>query len=144
LTLIDAYGLVALVADEPAAADVAALLRGGECRVVAVNLAEAINICQRVHGIPADDIRAALEPLILSQTLAVAVSDETDAWAAADLRASHYHKKDCPLSLADCFLLAHVLLTGDELATADPDLARVARGEGARVVALPDRAGKRP
>jgi predicted nucleic acid-binding protein len=144
LTLIDAYGLVALVADEPAASDVESLLRTGECRAVAVNLAEAIDICRRVHGLSPDDLRVALEPLTLSGTLAVAVSAEREAWLAADLRARHYHRKECPLSLADCFLLAHALADGDALATSDPDLARVARLENATVVALPDRAGKRP
>jgi len=144
LTLIDAYGLVALVADEPAASEVESLLRAGECRMVAVNLAEAVDLCRRVHGISAEDVRAAVEPLTLSGTLAVATSAEREAWLSADLRARHYHRKECPLSLADCFLLAHALADDDALATSDPDLARVARLENAPVVALPDRAGKRP
>jgi predicted nucleic acid-binding protein len=109
-----------------------------------LNLAETVDICQRVHNIPPGDVRSALEPLTLSGTLAVTFSDERQAWVAADVRRTHYHGKDCPLSLADCFLLAHALTDGDELATADPDLARVARLEGARVIPLPDRAGKRP
>jgi predicted nucleic acid-binding protein len=144
VTLIDAYGLVALVADEEAASEVEALLRTTECRIVAMNLAETVDICQRVHDIPPGDVRGALEPLTLSGKLAVAVSGEQEAWVAAGLRNTHYHRKDCPLSLADCFLLAHALADGDELATADPDLARVARLEGARVIPLPDRTGKRP
>jgi uncharacterized protein with PIN domain len=139
VTLIDAYGLVALLADEPAADDVEHLLRAGGCRVVAVNLAEAVDVSRRVHGRDADDVRAALEPLTLSGTLDVAVSEEREAWLAAELRAAHYHRRQCPLSLADCFLLAHAVVDDDALASADPDLIRVARLEGATVISLPSR-----
>ena len=144
MTLLDAYALVAFVAEEPAANDVEELLREGACRVVAVNLAEAIDACRRVHAMPGSDIRRALDPLTLSNTLAVVASDEREAWSAADLRARYYHKKDCRVSIADCFLLAHSLGEDDALATADPDLAHVARAEGAQVIALPDSDGRTP
>jgi predicted nucleic acid-binding protein len=144
MTLMDAYGLVALVADEPAADEVERILREGGSRVVAVNLAEAIDICRRSHGLSQDETRAAFEPLTLSGTLAVAISGEAEAWLAADLRTSHYHRQQRPLSMADCFLLAHAVAAGEALATSDPDLAEVARIEDVTVVALPDRAGRRP
>jgi uncharacterized protein with PIN domain len=144
LRFIDAYGLVALVADEPAAAEVEKLLREGDCLVVAINLAEAVDVCQRAHGLPAADIRSALEPLLLSNALALAVSDETEAWLAAELRAKHYHRKQCPVSMADCFLLAHAIAANDDLATSDPDVAVIARAEGVQVIPLPDRSGARP
>jgi uncharacterized protein with PIN domain len=144
LTLLDAYGLVALAADEPAATEVERLLRDGGCRVVAVNLAEAVDVCRRQHGLAADEVRGVLEPLLLSGALGLATSGEREAWLAADLRATHYHRKQRPLSLADCFLLAHSLTAEEPLATSDPDVADVARAEGATVLALPDRAGKRP
>jgi uncharacterized protein with PIN domain len=144
LTLIDAYGLVALVADEPSAGDVEALLREGESVVVALNLAEAVDICQRVYGLAADEVRQALEPLVLSELLVIAASGEAEAWLAADLRARHYHRTECPLSMADCFLLAHALNTGNAIATPDPDLSRIARVEAVTVIALADRRGKRP
>lgn len=144
MTLIDAYGLVALIANEAAAAEVEELLRGGECRVVAVNLAEAVDVCARTHDYPLDEIRNALEPLILGGSLAVAVSDEDDAWSAAKIRITRYHHTRCPLSMADCLLLAHALSDGDSLATSDAHVAEVARSVGATVIALPDRSGKRP
>jgi predicted nucleic acid-binding protein len=144
LTLIDAYGLVALLADEPAAAEVDALIREGGCGVVPINLAEAVDTCLRVHGIPSRHIRGALEPLTLSGTVAVVVSDEPAAWLAAEMRATHYDRRACALSLADCFLLAHASRGGDALATADPALAEAARAEAVTVIALPDRAGSRP
>jgi uncharacterized protein with PIN domain len=144
VTLIDAYGLVALIADEAAADEVEGLLRAGDCRVVAINLAEAVDICQRVHGINAEDVRTAIDPLILSGTLAVATSDDRVAWLAADLRVKHYDKKTCPLSMADCFLFAHAVAGDGALATADPDLAKAALADGVKVIGLPDRKGNRP
>lgn len=144
MTYIDAYGLVALVANEPAAAEVEQLLRSEECRVAAVNLAEAVDVAARVHSYPLEEIRRALEPLVLSGELAVAVSDESEAWLAAEIRVGEYHRAKRPLSMADCLLLAHAISTGDALATSDPAVADVARSRGLTVVALPDRDGNRP
>jgi PIN domain nuclease of toxin-antitoxin system len=143
LTLLDAYALVALVADEPAADEVEALLRGGGCRVVIANLAEAIDRCSRVHGILTIDVRAVLEPL-LGDGLVPAVSAEREAWQAAELHSLHYHRRTSPLSLADCFLLAHAELSDDRIATADLPLAGIARTRGVEVVPLPDSSGRRP
>lgn len=144
MRLLDAYALVALIGDEPAADEVEELLRDGDCHVVALNLAEATDICQRQHGIAAGEVRAAIQPLTLSNVLTVSVSDENVAWSAGDLRAKHYHRKDRPVSMADCFLLAHAVSDNGELATSDPDLAGVARAEGVAVIPLPDRRSERP
>jgi predicted nucleic acid-binding protein len=144
LTLLDAYALVALVGDEPAAEEVEAILRGGDARVVIVNLAEAIDVSQRVHRLAAGEVRAALEPLLLARVLSAIVSGESHAWRAAELRAKHFDKKARALSMADCFLLAHGLEDGEPIATSDPPLAAVARAVGIEVIALPDSAGKRP
>jgi uncharacterized protein with PIN domain len=142
VTLLDAYALVALLADEPAAAEVEAILRAGDAGVVVVNLAEAIDVTSRVHGAEESDVRAALEPL-LNAVISVVVQGESAAWRAAHLRRLHYHRRASPLSLADCLLLSAVG-NDDGLATADPLVSRVARTEGRRVVALPDSTGTRP
>lgn len=144
MTLLDAYALVALVADEPAAAEVEALLRAGDCRVVVVNLAEAIDVASRVHGLPLAEVRGALEPLFITDVLTAASPTDAEAWASARIRGAHYDRKECALSLADCFLLAQALADGEAVATADPPLATVARDEGMDVIALPDTAGNRP
>lgn len=144
MTLLDAYALVALAADEPAAAEVENILREGEARVVIINLAEAVDIAQRVHRLSSAEVRAALEPLLLSQVLSAAVSDEPQAWLAAELRIQHYDRRSAPLSMADCFLIAHALTDDRAIATADPPLADAARGAGIDVIALPDSAGERP
>jgi uncharacterized protein with PIN domain len=144
LTLLDAYALVALVADEPAAAEVENILREGETRVVIINLAEAVDSAQRVHRLSSADVRTTLEPLLLSEVLLAAVSDEPQAWLAAEIRIEHYNRRTAPLSMADCFLIAHALTDDRAIATADLPLADVARAAGVEVIALPTSAGERP
>ncbi|MDQ3672556.1 MAG: PIN domain-containing protein [Actinomycetota bacterium] len=144
MTYIDAYGLVALIANEAAAQEVEELLRRDRCRVVAVNLAEVIDVAARTHGYPLGEIRAAVEPVILGGQLTVAISDESDAWLAAEIRASGYHRSKRPLSMADCFLLAHALSTGEAVATSDPHVAEIARARGVTIIPLPDTDGTRP
>jgi PIN domain nuclease of toxin-antitoxin system len=143
LTVLDAYALVALVADEAGADEVETLLRHGGCQIAPANLAEAVDVTQRVHGVPAHEVRGALEPLI-PDTLAPLTAGLDEAWMAGDLRARHYDKKTRALSLADCLLLAHAVVQAVEIATSDPPLAEAARAEGVGVVALPDTSGVRP
>jgi uncharacterized protein with PIN domain len=142
VTLLDAYALVALLADEPAASEVEALLYAGEAGVAVVNLAETIDVSARVHGIPEAELRAVLEPL-LGTVVSVVVQDESAAWRAAELRGRYYDRRSCPLSLADCFLLAEAG-PDDAVASSDPAVCSVAREEGLGVIALPDAAGVRP
>jgi PIN domain nuclease of toxin-antitoxin system len=142
LTLLDAYALLELLADEPAAAEVEALLYGGGAGVLVVNLAEAIDVTPRVHRIPEDDLRSALEPL-LGTALAVVVEDAGAGWRAAAIRRRHYDRRSCALSLAYCLLLAGVG-EHDAVATADPAVCEVARREDLGVLSLPDVTGARP
>lgn len=144
MTLLDAYALVALAADEPAAEEVEELLRTGGCRVVVVNLAEAVDVTVRVHGLALDDVRGALEPLLAGDVLGAVSPTEAVAWQAARIRAEHYDRDDRALSLADCFLLAQAVADGDQLATADPPVAAVARQLAVDVIGLPDTRGRRP
>jgi len=144
VTLLDAYGLVAFVLDDPAARIVEKLLREDGSRIVIANLAEAIDVSQRVHHVPSEEVRAAIEPLFLDGSLTTVVSDEPEAWLAADLRVRHYDRRARALSLADCLLLAHALIESEAVATADPPVVKVARDEGIGVVRLPDSAGKLP
>jgi PIN domain nuclease of toxin-antitoxin system len=143
LILLDAYALIALLRDEPAADEVEGLLRGGDCAVSVVNLAESIDVSCRVHHLALEDVRNALTPLILAGQVRPLVPDERSAWKAAELRNAYYQRKSCELSLADCFLLS-AALPGDKIATADAPAARVARLEEIEVIALPDSEGARP
>lgn len=143
MILLDAYALIALLGDEPAADEVEELLRRGDCSASVVNLAEAIDVSCRVHNLALDDVRNALVSLILGGQVQVIVPDEDSAWRAAELRQTYYARKSCELSLADCFLIA-AAGSGDSIATADAPAASVARLEGIEVVALPDSGGRRP
>jgi predicted nucleic acid-binding protein len=133
--LLDAFALIALLADEPAADEVEALLRRGDVAITAVNLAEALDVLQRVGGIPLDRLEAITGGLVGERIRLVPI-DEPIARAAADIRARRYHRTRAPISLADCILLAATTDT-DELATADAPLIRVAAAEGVRVRSLP-------
>jgi predicted nucleic acid-binding protein len=142
LTYLDAYALVALIADEPAAAEVESLIREHDCRVSTINLAETIDVSQRVHSLSLMELRGILGPFFPDVVL-LASPQEEHAWAAADIRARYYSRKS-PLSLADCFLIAHASLDEDGLATSDAPLAEAARADGVPVTAFPDRTGRRP
>jgi uncharacterized protein with PIN domain len=128
---LDAFALIALLTDEPAAETVEVLLRRGDTAMTVVNLAEALDVLRRVEKIPADRLEALTAPL-LSKHVELRPVDEPVARRAADIRARRYHRSRAPLSLADCILLAAVGRS-DTLATADEPLLRAARAEGVSV-----------
>jgi predicted nucleic acid-binding protein len=142
VTVLDAYALIAFLLEEPAAKEVERLIRRGTAAIPVVNLTEALDVTQRVHGVPATDLRTVVEPL-LGVAVRVIPHGESNAWRAADIRLRYYDRRTNPLSLADCLLLASVE-PPDELATADPAIAAVARAEGTRLLPLPDSAGSFP
>jgi predicted nucleic acid-binding protein len=135
--LLDAFALIALLIEEPAAGDVEALLRRGEAAMPAINLAEALDVLQRVHGVSHERLDTIVTPL-LSENIALLPVAEQMARDAADIRARRYHRTQAPLSLADCVLLA-AAKGAHELATADAPLIAAAGLEGVRVRELPRR-----
>lgn len=128
--VLDAYALVALLADEPAADQVEELLERGAGKITSINLAEALDVLQRRDRIPESVLREALDGL----PVRVLVASENDAWQAASLRARHYHRRR-PVSIADCFLVV-AADQGDEVATADGAVLEMARAEGVDVIEL--------
>lgn len=132
--LLDAFALIALLAEEPAADEVEAILRRGQAAIPAINLAEALDVLQRVQGVPSDRLDALIVPL-LQTSLALLPVDERMARKAADVRARRYHRTRVPVSLADCVLLA-AADTMDALATADAPLIAAARAEGVQITEL--------
>jgi predicted nucleic acid-binding protein len=135
MTLLDAYALVAFLVDGPEAAEVRGLLREGDAAVATANLAEALDVSQRVHGLPVTRAMDVLAPLLEGPLRSLAL-DIAVARRAAEIRSRHYHRSKRPISLTDAVLVASTPADG-RLATADPDLLAVAREEGLRVVALP-------
>ena len=117
MVLLDAFALIALLAEEPAADEV-----------------EALDVLQRVQGIPREHLEEVTTGLV-GERIMLAPIDELIARDAADIRARHYHRSRAPVSLADCILLA---ATGgsDTLATADKPLISIAEAEHVKVMAL--------
>jgi uncharacterized protein with PIN domain len=130
-SVLDAYALVALLADEPAANEVERLLRKGAGKITSINLAEALDVLERRDGIPESALRDALDSLPVQ----VLPASASDAWRAAELRARHYHRRQRPVSIADCFLVAGAE-PDDAVATADAGVLDMARAEGLKVVEL--------
>ena len=143
MILLDAYALVAFLAEEPAAGEVDELLRRGSCAISLVNLAEAVDVCGRVHALELEEVQPVIEMLVGAEQLELLAPSTAVAWRAAALRQAHYQRRTLELSLADCFLLA-AARPGDEIATADAPVARVARQASLGVVPLPDSTGSRP
>jgi PIN domain nuclease of toxin-antitoxin system len=139
---LDAYALVAAARREPAAAEVAEVMRGGDCAVTTVNVAELYDQLVRRVGLTAEAVDGHMRPL-LEETLAVRELGRERAARAGLLRAQLYRRRTAELSLADCVLLAS-LDEDDAIATADRPLARAARRLGHDVIALPDSGGRRP
>ena len=142
MIVLDAYALIALLADEPAAEEVGRLIAAGTTAVCAPNLAEAADRLGRVHGIAIERTRSVVESLQESADLHVRALAGRDAWRAAELRIAHYHRIRRPLSLGDCLLLA---MTGeqDQLATSDAHVLAIADEERIAWIDLPDSQGHR-
>ena len=133
--LLDAFALIALMRDEPAADQVEVLLRAGEVAITAVNLAEALDVMQRIQGISRERLQEVTVPLV-AERIKLIPTDERIARDAADIRARRYHRTRSPLSLADCVLLASAG-PSDSVATADAPLVRVAEAENIKIITLP-------
>jgi predicted nucleic acid-binding protein len=135
VTLLDTYALVAFLVGGPASAQVRAVLREGGTAVASANLAETLDVSQRVHSLPISRAMEILDPL-LGDLVTVVPLDAAMAQAAAEMRSKHYHRSSRPISLADAVLLASAK-TDDRIATADPDVLAVAEQEGIATIALP-------
>lgn len=141
MILLDAHALVAYLIGEPVATEVEALLGQGDTAVTSVNLAEAVDVSARVHGIPRDEVSATI--YLLTRTgLRVIACDEGHGVAAGELRDAYYDGRTRAVSMADCFLVA-AAGEADRIATADPAVLAVARSEGIEVVPLRDSKGRR-
>ena len=142
-TLIDASGIVSLLADEPAAAIVEEVLRAGSAAISAVNLGEVRDVLQRVRGHPGESIDNRLFQLLEAGMEVLAVDSELGR-LAGQLRAEEYRRGISEVSLADCILVATALRLAGRAATSDAALARMARARGVDVIALPNSAGQLP
>jgi predicted nucleic acid-binding protein len=135
VTFLDAYALIAFLVGGPATSQVRAIMREGETAVATANLAETLDVSQRVHGLAISRAMEILEPLLQGPLTAIPL-DGAGALAAAEIRARHYHRSSRPISLADAVLIASAKPDGC-IATADPDVLAVASTEELATIALP-------
>lgn len=133
-TVLDAYALIALRLDEPAAEEVERILRSGDAAVTSVNYGEALDRLMRARQIPEPRVRAAFEPLLDTSLRRIDVGFPL-VETAVRLRAKHYHRERRPLSLADCICVAAAGSDG-AVATADDPMLAMAEAEGIRTVPL--------
>jgi PIN domain nuclease of toxin-antitoxin system len=138
--LIDASALIALLGAEPAAGEVQELLSHGAA-MTTLNLAEAIDRLKRRYDLEIDQTRPVIEGL-LAKSLMLLPLGPAQAWRAGEIRAAHYHRSRCPISLADAVLVASAPV-GGRIASSDGPLLSVAASESIATVALPDSRGRR-
>lgn len=145
MRLFDAFAIVALLADEPAADEVSELLEDqAEPNVIsAANLAEVFDDLVRVRGHEADRAHEGVLMIRLGG-LDVLFVDDVLAESAGVLRARYYDRSTAALSMADCVAVATATSEDATLVTGDSALVRVARAENVSVIGLPDRRGRRP
>jgi PIN domain nuclease of toxin-antitoxin system len=140
--LLDASALIALLGNEPAAEEVRALLSDDAAAMTTVNLAEAVDRLHRRYGLSGARTRPVIEGLV-DEALPLVALGPREAWRAAEIRSTHYHRTRCPLSLADAVLIASAGNDG-RVASSDRHVLHVAVSEGVAVTALPDSRGRRP
>jgi PIN domain nuclease of toxin-antitoxin system len=139
-TLIDASALIALLGAEPAAGEVQEMLRSGAA-MTTLNLAETIDRLKRRYDLEIERTRPLIEGL-LAKSLTLLPLELAQAWRAGEIRAAHYHRSRCPISLADAVLVASAP-AGGCIASSDGPLLSVAASEGIATVSLPDSQGRR-
>lgn len=134
MTVLDAYAVIAYLRGEPAAPQVAEILRGEQYAVTALGLAEVVDRMVRLAGIDERELVLDLADLGLLDTVAV---DGQLGLAAGRFRARHYHRVRRAVSMADCVAAAAAQSLAQTLATADPDLLELCHVEKIAIRPLP-------
>ena len=140
MTVLDAYAVLAYLKGERSAAEVRPLLGAGDASLTAVGVSEALDHLVRIAGADEEDAALDLAQLGLLDGIPV---DSTIGAAAGRLRARHYHRTKCPVSLADCIAAEVARTRRQPLATADPPLLDVCHAEGIAITVLTASTGSR-
>lgn len=140
MTVLDAYAVLGFLKGEAAAPEVRALLDPEPSALTALGVAEVIDHLVRVAGVDEEDAVLDLAQLGLADGRTV---DASRGMAGGRLRARHYDRRHCQVSMADCVAAEAARAADEPLATADPHLLDVCHAEGIDVVVLPGSAGTR-
>jgi PIN domain nuclease of toxin-antitoxin system len=135
LIVLDAYAVLALLKDEPAAEAVQLLLGSDdEAALTVLGVAEVLDHLVRLAGAEEDEAALDLAQLPLRPPLHL---DAGLAMRAAFLRARQYHRRNRAISLADCVVAEAARGLNAPVATADPHLLDTCRAEGIASLPLP-------
>ena len=138
MTVLDAYAVIAFLRAEPTAAPVKAILKQADAGLTAVGVAEVLDHLIRIVGADEDD--ATLDVAQLGLLDGIPVTPDLGA-AAGRLRARHYHRKRCAVSMADCIAAETARARNEQLATSDPHLLDVCHAENITYLVLPQSDG---
>lgn len=139
MIVLDSFAVLALLRDEPAAAQVQRLIEDDEeAALTVLGVAEVVDCLVRLIGADEDSAVLDLAQLGLASPSPVKVGL---ALQAGLLRARYYHRRTRAVSLADCVAAETARPSGDRLATADPHLLDMCHEEGISFIALPDSTG---
>lgn len=134
MIVLDSYAVLAFLKGETAAPEVRSLLRAQEPAVLTVvGVTEVLDHLVRIVGTDDEDAVLDLAQLDLLDPPALG---EITAAAAGLLRARHYHRTHCAVSLADCIAAEFTRNLGAQLATSDPHLLEVCHRESIGFFAL--------
>jgi predicted nucleic acid-binding protein len=133
LIVLDAYAVIAFLRDEPAADEVASLMRSDDASLTAVGLGEVVDHLVRLAGVDEDDVFLDLAELGLHDGFPI---DAQVGREAGRLRARYYHRTRCAVSMADCLAAVVAQDRAVPLATSDPHLLELCDAESIHWVVL--------
>ena len=140
MTVLDAYAVLAFLKGEAAASEVESFISTGGAALTALGVAEVLDHLVRLGGVDEED--ASLDLAQLGLDLPIVVDAGIGA-AAGRLRARHYHRTTCPVSLADCVAAEIARFSQRPLATCDAALLDVCHREHVAVAVLQGSDGSR-
>ena len=139
MIILDSYAVLAFLKGEWAADRVEEIISAEEkTALTALGLAEVLDHLVRLAGADQDEAILDVAQLGLWKPSPL---EAGLAMRAGLLRARHYHRRDRPVSLADCVAAEAARPVGSSLASADPHLLDVCRDEGIETIPLPDSSG---
>ena len=140
MIVLDAYAVLALLKDEPAAAPVRQLLhRDPDASVTVLGVAEVLDHLVRVAGASEEDAALDLAQLGLVEPHPL---DAAVSMRAGLLRSRHYHRRVRAVSLADCVIAESARTASAPVVSSDPHLLDMCKAEGIDVMPLPDSHGR--
>ena len=143
IAVFDAAALIAWFNEEPAAAEVDELLAAHGGLASCVNLVEVVDNLGRIGRIAVGHVASVVDALIGDGMVAVPC-DVAIGLRAGVIRATHYNRVTCAVSLADCVATATAEAVDGTLITSDAQLVALAEALGVAVHPIPNSRGTRP